>query len=326
MTNLWNIRQEVMRTLAKSMDDFLAKYLKPIDTNWQPSDLLPHSSGPDFINEVTELQELAKDIDYDLLAVLIGDTITEEALPTYEAWLMNIDGINQENKSGWSQWVRAWTAEENRHGDLLNRYLYLTGRVNMQAVENSTQHLINDGFDIQTANDPYRSFVYTSFQETATNLSHRRVAMKAKETDNQKLAKICGVIAHDESRHAKAYKHFVTRIFEVDPSEMMLAFEDMMKKKIVMPAHFLRESGGNVGELFSHFSDAAQRTMVYTTQDYINILKSLLDEWDVEKITGLNDAAEKARDFLIALPARLQRISERIVVPQKKYSFSWISG
>jgi acyl-[acyl-carrier-protein] desaturase len=33
---------------------------------------------------------------------------------------------------GWAQWVRQWTSEENRHGDLLNKYLYLSGRVNMK--------------------------------------------------------------------------------------------------------------------------------------------------------------------------------------------------
>jgi acyl-[acyl-carrier-protein] desaturase len=45
--------------------------------------------------------------------------------------------------------VRQWTGEENRHGDLLNKYLYLSGRVNMRG-EMTTQHLINDGFDIGT--------------------------------------------------------------------------------------------------------------------------------------------------------------------------------
>ena len=55
---------------------------------------------------------------------------------------------------------------------------------------------------------------------------------------------------------------------------MMTAFEDMMRRKIVMPAHFMRQSGDKVGELWSHFSDAAQRTQVYTAQDYIDILKS----------------------------------------------------
>jgi hypothetical protein len=37
-----------------------------------------------------------------------------------------------------------WTGEENRHGDLLNKYLYLSGRVNMREIEMTTQHLIKD--------------------------------------------------------------------------------------------------------------------------------------------------------------------------------------
>lgn len=324
--NLSNIRLEVMQTIEKSMDGLLAKYLKPIEKIWQPADLLPDSTKPEFIEQIHEIQETAKELDYDLLAVLIGDTITEEALPTYEAWLMDVEGVNQQEKNGWSKWVRAWTAEENRHGDLLNKYLYLSGRVNMKEMEISTHHLIHDGFDLQTSRDPYKSFVYTSFQEIATNISHRRVATLAKKAGNDLLAKICGMIASDEARHATAYKNFVKRIFEIDPSEIMIAFEDMMKKKIVMPAHFLRETGGRIGELFNHFSDAAQRTMVYTTQDYVDILKSLLKEWDIEHVVGINDKAEQARDYLMALPDRLERISERIKVPQKQYEFKWITA
>ena len=322
---LLNIRLEVMQTIEKSMSELLTKYLKPIEENWQPADLLPDSKAPGFLEEVKEIQELAKEMDYDLFAVLIGDTITEEALPTYESWLSSVEGIDQENPNGWSRWLRGWTAEENRHGDLLNKYLYLSGRVNMREMEISTQHLLNDGFDIQTGMDPYRNFIYTSFQELATNISHRRVATLAKKSDNIQLAKMCGVIASDEARHASAYMNFVKRIFEMDPNEMMLALEDMMKKKIVMPAHFLRESGGKIGELFAHFSDAAQRVMVYTTQDYIDILQSLLKEWNIENMTGINDQAEEARDYLMALPKRLQRVSERIRIPQKQYEFKWIA-
>jgi acyl-[acyl-carrier-protein] desaturase len=50
------------------------------------------------------------------------------------------------------------------------------------------------------------------------------------------------MIAGDEMRHHHAYSEFVSAIFKVDPSEMMI-FQYMMKQKIVMPAHFLRESG-----------------------------------------------------------------------------------
>ena len=156
---------------------------------------------------------------YDYIAVLIGDTITEEALPTYESWLVDVVGIDQvDEPNGWAKWVRGWTAEENRHGDLLNKFLYLSGRVNMRAMETSTQYLIADGFDIGTGRDPYRNFVYTSFQELATNISHRRTATLAKKYSNNLLSKMCGVIASDEMRHAKAYKTFISNIFEVDPS------------------------------------------------------------------------------------------------------------
>ena len=320
------VRQEVMETIEKSMGDLLGAYLKPIEENWQPSDLLPDARNPEFFEEIEEIQDLAKQMDYDLFAVLIGDTITEEALPTYESWLMSVRGIDQDAGNGWSKWIRGWTAEENRHGDALNKYLYLSGRVDMREMEISTQHLINDGFDIQTGTDPYRNFVYTSFQELATNVSHRRVASLSKQSGNARLAKLCAVIAADEARHARAYMDFVDRIFAMDPSEMMLAFEDMMRKKIVMPAHFLRESGMGIGELFGHFSDAAQRTMVYTTQDYIDIMRSLLDTWRIAERNELNDAAQRARDYLMALPDRLQRIAERIKVPQKEYEFKWIAG
>lgn len=93
-----------------------------------------------------------------------------------------------------------------------------------------------------------------------------------------------------------------------------------------MPAHFLRETGVKIGETFSHYSDAAQRIGVYTTYDYIEIMDSLLKEWKIDKVSGLNEAGEKARDYLMALPTRLKRVAERTKVPNLDYNFSWISA
>ena len=125
-------RLEVMKHLESFVAEKLPKFLKPIETNWQPSDFLPDSRDISFYEEVKNLQERAKELAYDFWAVLIGDTITEEALPTYESWLVGMEGVNQEERTGWTQWIRGWTAEENRHGDLLNKYLYLSGRVDMR--------------------------------------------------------------------------------------------------------------------------------------------------------------------------------------------------
>jgi acyl-[acyl-carrier-protein] desaturase len=33
---------------------------------------------------------------------LVGDTITEEALP-YESWLMDVEGIDNVERNGWSK-------------------------------------------------------------------------------------------------------------------------------------------------------------------------------------------------------------------------------
>ncbi|MCJ8211590.1 acyl-ACP desaturase [Mucilaginibacter sp. RS28] len=319
-------RREVMKHIEKYMLEKMFDFLKPVEDMWQPSDLLPDSSRDTFFSEIKELQESAKGLSYDLIAVLIGDTITEEALPTYESWLTMVEGVSKDEDNGWMKWTRYWTAEENRHGDLLNKYLYLSGRVNMRAMEVSTQYLIADGFDIGTGADPYRNFIYTSFQEMATNVSHRRVAAQAKKYGDTLLAKMCGVIAADEARHAKAYKHFISKIFEVDASEAMIAFEDMMRKKIVMPAHFLREVGLKIGQTFGHFTDAAQRLGIYTAIDYVDILKELIEDWHIESITDLNEAGEKARDYLVKLPDRLLRVAERMKNPMLEYKFSWING
>lgn len=319
-----NIRLEVMQFLENKVEGFMDQYLIPVEKIWQPSDFLPNPESDTFFEEVKELRELAKDLPYDFWVAMVGDTITEEALPTYESWLMDVEGVDNVERNGWSKWVRQWTGEENRHGDVLNKYLYLSGRVNMREVEMTTQHLINDGFDIGTGRDPYKNFVYTSFQELATYVSHNRVSQIAKSYGDHKLAKMCKMIAGDEMRHHHAYSEFVTQIFKVDPSEMMMAFLYMMKLKITMPAVFLRESGETMGSAFEQFSNSAQRIGVYTSQDYVEILQKLIEKWEIDKMTGLTDEAEKARDYLMKLPDRMARIAERLVIPPDPFVFKWV--
>ncbi len=315
-----------MQTLESKVESFMDQFLIPADDIWQPTDFLPNSQEDSFFEEVKELRELAKDLPYDFWVTLVGDTITEEALPTYESWLMDVEGINQMEGKGnaWSKWVRQWTGEENRHGDVLNKYLYLSGRVNMREVEITTHHLINDGFDIGTDRDPYKNFVYTTFQELATYISHNRVAKLARQYGNTALSKMCRIISGDEMRHHKAYSTFVEEIFKIDPNNMMVAFKEMMVHKIVMPAMFVRESGQSIGQAFEDFSNSAQRLGVYTAQDYIDILQKLIDQWDISSLTQLNEEAEKARDYLMKLPARMERVAQRVKIPQEVKKFNWV--
>src|ERR1700750_794681 len=110
-------RREVMKHIEIYMLEKMNEYLKPIETNWQPSDFLPDSTRDTFFQEIRELQESSKGLSYDLVAVLVGDTINEEALPTYESWLTMVEGVTLAEEGAGMKWTRAWTAEENRHGD-----------------------------------------------------------------------------------------------------------------------------------------------------------------------------------------------------------------
>ena len=139
-------RFEVIRSLEGFVAEQIGGLLKPVNESWQPSEFLPDSSHPGWLDEVQDLRKHAEGIPDELLVVLIGDMITEEALPTYQTWLNRLQGLTDAtgaSDNAWARWGRGWTAEENRHGDLLNRYLYLTGRADMKSVEVTIHHLLN---------------------------------------------------------------------------------------------------------------------------------------------------------------------------------------
>lgn len=314
--------------VVKSMEPFVAEHLssllKSVDENWQPTDLLPDMTAENWREQITEFRKRAKTLTDEVLVVLVGDMVTEEALPSYQTWLNRFDGIKDvtgDSDSPWARWSRGWTSEENRHGDLLNKYLYLTGRVDMRSVETTVQHLITNGFNTNSGNDPYLGFIYTSFQERATKISHRNVGILAKRCGDEHLHKICGLIAGDEARHEKAYKLFMSKIFEIDPGNAVRAFASMMKNKVTMPASLMTD--GKDTDLFSKFSNVAQKIGVYTARDYASIISALVEEWKIETLTGLSDSTAKAQDYLCGLSVRYEKLADRIKIGGSS-KFSWI--
>lgn len=318
-------RLEVIQTMEPHIGGLVNELLKPIQESWQPSDFLPTLSSETWAEDIKKFRDAAAALSDEILVALVGDMITEEALPSYQTWINRLEGITDvtgDSDNAWARWGRGWTAEENRHGDLLNRYLYLTGRVDMRAVELTIQYLIRNGFNPQTERDPYQGFIYTSFQERATKISHRNVAILATKSGEARLQNVCGLIAGDEARHEKAYTLFVQKIFELDPSEAVIAFAKMMKKKITMPASLMED--GSTPHLFDAFSTVAQRIGVYTAQDYAAITEHLVTSWNVAQIPGLSGEAAEAQEYVCGLPARYAKLASRRQPAQTKVKFSWI--
>ena len=256
--------------------------LKDPNKNWQPQDFLPDPESPDFLDEVAAVQKRGADLPDDHLVVLVGDMITEEALPTYMNMLNTLEGTKDKtgaDGTAWARWTRKWTAEENRHGDLMNKYMWMTGKVSMKPIETTIQNLIGSGMNPKTENNPYLGFVYTSFQERATKISHGNTARFAIEHGDEVLGKICGTIAADEGRHEIAYQRIIEEVMKRDKDGAVLAFADMMKKQIVMPAHLMDdgEHKARTGrDLFADFASVADRTGTYTAYDYASIMDHLI--------------------------------------------------
>ncbi|KAK4343671.1 hypothetical protein RND71_036765 [Anisodus tanguticus] len=375
-------KREIFDSLHDWAENNILVHLKPVEKCWQASDFLPDPASEGFDEQVKELRERCKEIPDDYFVVLVGDMITEEALPTYQTMLNTLDGVRDETGASltpWAIWTRAWTAEENRHGDLLNKYLYLSGRVDMRQIEKTIQYLIGSGMSVcgicvclndpahrcavshtvkknlrfgkpiairelvvfyteksmflpvdqdpRTENNPYLGFIYTSFQERATFISHGNTARHAKEHGDMKLAQVCGIIAADEKRHETAYTKIVEKLFEVDPDGTVLAVADMMRKKISMPAHLMYD--GRDDNLFEHFSAVAQRLGVYTAKDYADILEFLVGRWEIEKLNGLSGEGHRAQDYVCGLAPRIRKLEERAQARAKQKApvpFSWVFG
>lgn len=141
---------QIFKSLESWATQNVLPLLKPVEKSWQPTEFLPNPAQnfDDFTEEVHALRHRTSDLPDEFLVVLVGDMITEEALPTYQSMINRLDGVKDETgacTSPWAIWTRAWTAEENRHGDLLKTYLYLSGRVDMTMIDKTIQYLLSSG-------------------------------------------------------------------------------------------------------------------------------------------------------------------------------------
>lgn len=319
-------QQEVLQALTPAVAENLSLLLSPKDA-WQPTDHLPDLTAEDWAEQLRAFRGPAGALSDEVLVVLVGDMVTEEALPSYSVAL-NLLAKDQTGTSPqpWARWLRGWTAEENRHGDLLNAFLRLTGRVDMRAVEITVHHLLNNGFNPKAASDLYGGLVYTSFQERATKISHLRVGRLAEGEGCTSLAGICKRIAGDEARHEAFYTRIMSAVLDADPTGGVLTVAAMLRRVIAMPGKLMYD--GRDPDLFDHFAVVAQRAGVYTVADYAGIVRHLIRTWNIATRPVLGDAA-KAQDYLCRHAEKVQSMAETIaerVHAEPLRPFAWVHG
>jgi len=321
---------EAVRELEPFVRERL-KYLIRDRRKWWASDFFDfmekEKAGEDeCLRRLKNLRDEAEALSNEELVVLVGNEVTEEALPNYSRRLANAfpdpTGISQ---NAWNIWGRGWEAEEKQHGIVLDHYLFLTGRVNQKAVVQSTVSLIDRGMKDQPG--IFRGLLYPAFQEPATALSHKNMADKARKRGIESLYDICIKIAGDESRHAKFYSDVVAELMRIAPERMMIEYRRLMKDGVVMPA--MNMTDGNFTEpptLFKHFAAVASKIGVYTISDYANIIEKLNNTLGVG-ILSVNGAAGEAQEYMCDFPGRLRKRADiKKIKIAKPVAFDWIYG
>lgn len=292
---------EVIRSLDPTIRVLADRVNTPPQEMWQPSDFLP---DPRNREAVEEFQRMAAGVPDFALAILVGNAITEEGLPHFFQMIhaYATKGKQQgDPKTALEDFTVIWTGQEHRHGVVFHGYSYLTGRVNMRAFEESTQEYLINGVDTRTGEDPYEAIVYVSFQERAAKISHRNLGTVVKRAGDKTLASICGKTAGEEDDHEMVYKPLMGAIFDEDPDDAMIAFNNMMEKKIAMP--------GASMPFFDPYAAVAHANGIYTAQEYVDIYGHLLDYWKIRERTVASEGAKKAQ---IALVKRHEEIKDRL--------------
>ena len=317
-------RLQVMVDMLPDVEALLPN-LKSVEESWQPSDFLPDFGSDEWREDLDNLREEAAGIPDDLLVILVGNIVTEEALPSYQAALNRFGGMTDRTGTethAYAEWSRGWTAEEKRHGDVTRAYLYLSGRANMRSVEETIQHLIRNGFDTGAQGDPFRGLTYASVQEHATKTSWRQLGGLVRKVGAKRLHKMCGLIAADEARHERVYRAMLKGIVQRDPSGAFCALRDSLGR-VAMPAKTM--SDGCSRRLFQHFADVGRRAGVYDLRDYADNVEGLIDELGLATVDGIAGEAARMQDEICAMPSRYRRQADVMDAQRSRaVPFRWI--
>jgi acyl-[acyl-carrier-protein] desaturase len=213
--------------------------------------------------------------------------LTEDNLPYYHLALWEIFG-----RGGvWGEWVRRWTAEEGRHAIVLRDYLTVTRGLDPVALERGRMDQVSrgyypDGKGGSLTLDPLDGVVYTTLQELATRIAHRNTGTF---TQDPVIEKLTARIATDENLHYVFYRELGKAALEIVPSEMMLAINRQVTG-FAMPGLDIPE--------FKQKAIEIAKAGIYDLRIHHDevVLPVLFTHWKIDKVTGLSDEAEQARD------------------------------
>ena len=269
--------------------------------DWYPHEYVPWSEGRTFagVLDGEEWQPTQQKFSEAARAALIVNLLTEDNLPSYHFEIASQFG----REGAWGEWVHRWTAEEDRHAQVIRDYLTVTRAVDPNELEDLRMKHMQTGF---TALHPgmLGGLAYVSFQELATRVSHRNTG---KSTGDPIAEQMFARIALDENLHMIFYRNMMSATLEAAPDEAMGAIRDVVLD-FKMPGHDIPGFQRKAVQI-------AVEGIYDLRQHRDEVLMPVLRHWKVFERSNLGPEGEKARDqvgeFLEELDVSASKFEEK---------------
>jgi len=235
--------------------------------------------------------------------------LTEEGLPHFHRLLAVYLG----DESLWRGWNNLWTAEEDRHGQVLHDYARDTHLLQQRRLEEMQFEYLRAGFHPKWDRDPYRVFAYTTVQERATQFSHSETGKIVAEYE-PRLGAILSQVAKEEARHYTFYRTVFEEILKRDPDQALHS------ASFILPAI---DMPGVTMPGFKELADVIRRSGIYGPRDYLRIVQEQIRYWKIESLDGLGELGRKAQEKILGIPARLKRIADHMETKSRSKTFSF---
>src|SRR5581483_3917870 len=262
---------------------------------WFPHEYVPWSRGRDFQpGEDWDPREFPlRDAVRDALFV---NLLTEDNLPYYFHTIDNVFGPGV-----WGEWIRRWTAEEQRHSIVIRDYLMVTRALDPVELERGRMAQVS-GAVVPEPTTPEDTLVYVALQELATRVSHRNTG---KLLGDPVGYEVMARVAADENLHYLFYRDLVGEALTVDPSAVVLAV-DRQVREFEMP-------GTGIHNFAARAASIARAGIYDLALHYDQVLVPVvLRHWKLEELEGLSGEAEEARTRVLAYMARLESVARRL--------------
>lgn len=255
---------------------------------WYPHEYIPHSDAQDF-DPKAPWNPADYALDPGLRSALIVNLLTEDNLPYYTHTIRSHGDSIADHP--FNAWTNRWTAEEGRHSMVMRDWIIATHALDPKLVEDYRMIQMAGGKVPQPPSFA-ETIAYVSFQELATQVSHRNTGQKLGSEHGGSM--VMAMVAGDETKHYIFYRDLTAAALQIAP--------EMMLRSIYNQLHDFAMPGTGIPNFKLHSVNIAAAGIYNARIHRDAVVKPTLDAWDLENIESkvvLSDEAKKYRDKII---------------------------